>query len=276
MAATSLLSGKFSRAQLGAIVVVLTLFATGLAEFQLKQENSKKVRLLLWRMSDLMEMHQDKRAIALGKEAILIDPRDPFPNLHLSWAYNDLQEFEDALFYANRAVLLRPDDPDLLTRRSKAYTALGRYDEASKDRLQIIAMGVPDAYAGLAEIKIKEKKFDEALQILNDGFKTNQEDHPDLRAKIYEELGRHDKAIEQYRNIVKLCGITIKFGQRNASYEKLPYLSVTGEYLCQEYGRRSEAAFAAGDVELAAADQAKIRWIKAHTRPRQFSVVTAQ
>ena len=39
--------------------------------------------------------------------------------------------FEDALSFFEQALLLKPDDPDLLNNKGVALRSLGRYDEAS-------------------------------------------------------------------------------------------------------------------------------------------------
>jgi len=87
-------------------------------------------------------------------------------------------KFDQAIATFTQGLKQKPNDPNLLYLRGKAYTAKGQYGPALADLNQAIQLkpGFGQAYFGRAMVRVYQENFDEALVDLQDAEKNGYKD----------------------------------------------------------------------------------------------------
>jgi tetratricopeptide (TPR) repeat protein/predicted Ser/Thr protein kinase len=122
------------------------------------------VSALLCRANARLKKGNARLALPDLSRAAEIDPNNHEPEIDLAWAYNELDQHDEALKHADRAVHLRPDSAEAYCQRGGAYKRLEMYREAVQD-------------------------LTEAIRLKDDYEMAYRE-----RAEAYEELGEDDLA----------------------------------------------------------------------------------
>jgi tetratricopeptide (TPR) repeat protein len=87
-------------------------------------------------------------------------------------------KFDQAIATFTQGLQQKPNDPNLLYLRGKAYTAKGQYGPALADLNQAIQLkpGFGQAYFGRAMVRVYQENFDEALVDLQNAEKNGYKD----------------------------------------------------------------------------------------------------
>ena len=162
-------------------------------------------------------------------------------------------QYTEALAAYDRALALRPDDPNALNNRGIALRNLGRYDEALADYDRALALGPdhPDTLNNRGIALNYLKRHDEALADLDRALALRP-DHPDTlnnRGIALNYLKRHDEALADLDR-----ALALRPDDPNALYNRGCVLALTMKP--DEAMAAIEAAIAHGysDCELLAND----------------------
>ena len=187
-----------------------------------------------------IEQKKYQQAMADFDKTTELDPNSEWSYLGRAWIYNEQKKFEAAIKEYDTAINLNPkyaiarnkrgaakswlnkmneaiadyykaQGKSLVENRSKAFSALGKYDKASADRYRAehIRWSNENADKVIEEALALEKrgKFQEALKLLDDATKL----YPDNqfvfvnRGNIYSNhFGDYDKAIADYNKTIEL------------------------------------------------------------------------
>lgn len=87
--------------------------------------------------------------------------------------YRDLEDGVKALMDLHSAIKDAPDTPDLYLKRGNLYASMGQYDLAEVDLRKIASLDTENStgYVGLAVIAIQQKRYEDAIQNLNEAIK---------------------------------------------------------------------------------------------------------
>ncbi len=87
-------------------------------------------------------------------------------------------KYDQAIATFNQGLKQKPNDPNLLFLRGKAYTAKGQYGPAMADLNQAVQLkpGFGQAYFGRAMVHVYQENFDEALKDLEMAEKNGYKD----------------------------------------------------------------------------------------------------
>lgn len=87
-------------------------------------------------------------------------------------------KYDQAIATFNQGLKQKPNDPNLLFLRGKAYTAKGQYGPALADLNQAIKLkpSFGQAYFGRAMVHVYQENFDEALKDLQNAEKNGYKD----------------------------------------------------------------------------------------------------
>lgn len=109
----------------------------------------------------------------------------PFNNL--SWAYNELGEYEKSLEYIEQSLRILPNEENEYVNKGNALYALGRYEDALQSFDKAISKNTKCDYAyfGKGLVYLDNEKYDKALIEFNNCLKYAPND---LDAKLYKVL----------------------------------------------------------------------------------------
>ncbi len=87
--------------------------------------------------------------------------------------YRDLEDGVKALMDLHSAIKDAPDTPQLYLKRGNLYASMGQYDLAEVDLRKIASLDTENStgYVGLAVIAIQQKRYEDAIQNLNEAIK---------------------------------------------------------------------------------------------------------
>ncbi len=138
-----------------------------------------------------------ERAVDALQECLKLDDSDPVLYFELGKNYNKLKNFgaaEDAL---KKAISFQPDNEWFLDELYDTYFLQNDIDNAIKTVKQLVKFH-PDYKQDLASLYIREKKYKEALKLLDELDKDlgTNEIRDDMRDQIYNVTGNADDRIE--------------------------------------------------------------------------------
>ncbi|NPB04275.1 MAG: tetratricopeptide repeat protein [Thermotogae bacterium] len=120
----------------------------------------------------------------------------------------ELEKYDEAIKYFNKAYNIKKDDYEVLANLGKAYAAKSDYDNAVKYLKEAYALKKDDhrILQSLAEVLSNKKKYKEALKYINEAIALKKDD-PNLyrlRAKIYKAMGRKRNAAKDLKKAKQL------------------------------------------------------------------------
>jgi tetratricopeptide (TPR) repeat protein len=133
----------------------------------------------------LQALGQFVEAVRAYLIALAIRPNDPIANMNVGVAYLQLNQPENALPYAEKAVKLDARSAQAHTNLGAVYSALGRHDDAVAEYLQAneLLPPSPQVLLNLADSLIKSNQFEQAANTLDQVIKIEP------TANAYERLG---------------------------------------------------------------------------------------
>lgn len=125
----------------------------------------------------LIQLDRNEEAVESLKSAYKFKPGDSTNLNYLSWAFNNLGKYEEALDYSTRALAEKPDYIDAIVNRGNALYGLNRYEEAVKEYGNALKLNPKHDMAlwGMGITKLDEGKYKEAA----DNFLAYNEIVPD-------------------------------------------------------------------------------------------------
>lgn len=156
-----------------------------------------------YRAGDLPEAER------LCREIVLAQP-DHFESTHvLAVAQAGLRRYDQALASYDRALRLRPNDPDVLNNRAGLLVAMGRLEEALQCYDRAIGARPDDAQAFSNRGAVLERleRFDAALANYDRAVALRPDFAEALynRGNVLKELKRTDAALASYDRAIALC-----------------------------------------------------------------------
>lgn len=142
----------------------------------------------------LQALGQAVEAVRAYLIALAIRPGDPMANMNVSVAYLQMNQPENALPYAEKAVKLEPQSAQAHTNLGSIYSALARHDEAVSEYLQANELLPPSTKVllNLADSLIKSNQLDQAANTLEQVIKIEPS------ANAYERLGFVNFRLRKY------------------------------------------------------------------------------
>jgi Tfp pilus assembly protein PilF len=139
------------------------------------------------------------------KLGFTIDAKTAF--LRGNYYYNQ-GKYNEALADYNRALELRPDDPDTLCNQGTTYGELGRYDKALADYNRALELKPdnPDTLCNRGTIYYKLGMYNEALADYNRALELRPQDPTTLynRGTTYAKLVKYEEALADYNRSLEL------------------------------------------------------------------------
>lgn len=168
---------------------------------------------------ELEQLDREKRVPAL------LDA--PFNNL--SWAYHDMGDYEKALAYADKSMLMLPNDDVESVNRANALYGLNRIDEALSSYEEAIRLNSRNSEAnyGIGMIKIDRGDYADALKRFNNYLKEYPADGDAAAMRVYTllRLDRGDVAQEYADNFMERYSDAYE-----GTWAKGAYIEETAEY----------------------------------------------
>jgi tetratricopeptide (TPR) repeat protein len=161
----------------------------------------------------LASMYEEKKAydkaLALLKHAIEVDPENERAYFRLGVVYDKMDRKEDSIAAMKQVLALKPDHANALNYLGYTYADLGIHlDEAEKLVQKALTLKPDDGYItdSLGWIYYKQGRYQEALTYLLKAAELVKDDPIILEhvGDAYRELGQNEKALEFYRNSLKL------------------------------------------------------------------------
>jgi TolB-like protein/class 3 adenylate cyclase/Tfp pilus assembly protein PilF len=128
------------------------------------------------------------QSIAYYEQALVLDPRNIELLMDAAWTYTMLRQFPAALKLYDRALDIKPNDPDIMAAKASIYQAQGNLQEAARLLSQISAQ-TPSADTVLIKINQLrlERNYSEALRLLQARLAQFHYDSQD--SKSYDQVG---------------------------------------------------------------------------------------
>ena len=126
---------------------------------------SSEVLMALGRVTR-REGHWDE-SIAYQEQALALDPRNVELLVGAAWTYAPLRQLPTALKLYNRALDIRPNDPDVMASKATIYQAQGNLPEAAKLLVEVNAQANSDWAFGVKITQLRlERNYGEAVRLL--------------------------------------------------------------------------------------------------------------
>ena len=112
------------------------------------------------------EGHWDQ-CVGYLEEALVVDPQNVELLINMAWTYAMLRQFPAALKFYDRALDVRPNDPDVMAGKASVYQAQGNLEEAAR-LLSEINWQTPAAETfsiKITQLRL-ERNYDEAIRLL--------------------------------------------------------------------------------------------------------------
>jgi TolB-like protein/class 3 adenylate cyclase/Tfp pilus assembly protein PilF len=128
------------------------------------------------------------QSIAYYEQALVLDPRNIELLMDAAWTYTMLRQFPAALKLYDRALDIKPNDPDIMAAKASIYQAQGNLQEAARLLSQISAQ-TPSGDTVLIKINQLrlERNYGEALRLLQARLAQFHYDSQD--SKSYDQVG---------------------------------------------------------------------------------------
>jgi TolB-like protein/class 3 adenylate cyclase/Tfp pilus assembly protein PilF len=128
------------------------------------------------------------QSIAYYEQALVLDPRNIELLMDAAWTYTMLRQFPAALKLYDRALDIKPNDPDIMAAKASIYQAQGNLQEAAR-LLSQISTQTPSSDTVLIKINQLrlERNYSEALRLLQARLAQFHYDSQD--SKSYDQVG---------------------------------------------------------------------------------------
>jgi TolB-like protein/class 3 adenylate cyclase/Tfp pilus assembly protein PilF len=128
------------------------------------------------------------QSIAYYEQALVLDPRNIELLMDAAWTYTMLRQFPAALKLYDRALDIKPNDPDIMAAKASIYQAQGNLQEAARLLSQISAQ-TPSSDTVLIKINQLrlERNYSEAVRLLQARLAQFHYDSQD--SKSYDQVG---------------------------------------------------------------------------------------
>lgn len=168
---------------------------------------------------ELEQLDREKRV------PVLLDA--PFNNL--SWAFHDIGDYEQALIFAEKSMLMLPNDDVENVNKANALYGLNRIDEALASYEEAIRLNSdnPEANYGIGMINMEREDYADALKRFNNYLKEYPDDGDAASMRVYTliRLDREDVAREYADNFMERYSDTYE-----GTWAKGAYVEETAEY----------------------------------------------
>jgi len=154
------------------------------------------------------EAGQYQEALAAYNRALELRPDDPDTLNNRGITLGHLGRHEEALADYNRSLDLRRDDPATLTNRGVTLRHLERYEEALADHNRSLELRPddPDTLTNRGNSLYHLRRYEEALAEHNRSLELRP-DHPETlsnRGATLHQLGRYEEALADYNRVLEL------------------------------------------------------------------------
>jgi len=141
-------------------------------------------------------------------EAIHLDPNYVTAYYNRGSAFNDLEQYNEAIRDLNKAIELNPGYGKAYNNRGYAHNNLGKYDKAIDDFNQAIKLNphLVTIYNNRGAAYNKIGRYDEAIRDLNKALDLNPKDAMayNNRGFAYNDLGKYSAAIQDFSKAIEL------------------------------------------------------------------------
>ena len=163
----------------------------------------KETQLFLWKAKWTTQQRDTTQAFQLFEQALLQDASLSEPYKYISFLYNQSQKPETALYWANKALSIKPLYDSLLLEKALAWQKLKETDSAAKYFLQAYQLNrnLYEASYFLGVYRWKAANYTEAISFLENTYRLKP-DLPKLSyylANCYEQTQKNREAIEFYK-----------------------------------------------------------------------------
>ena len=149
-------------------------------------------------------------AISYFKQANVLDANSIFLE-KISQCYLNLNDCNNALEYADRALAMNPDDYDVIDLRADILARLGRFEECIAERSRYVARypEYPFAYFSRADDLMNAREFEKAIEDYNTAMVLlplmNEFSYPFIkRGDAYRLTGKNTEAAADYNQVLSL------------------------------------------------------------------------
>ena len=151
------------------IVFAVVLFGIGAAIFfHLQRQQKIEREFQNYKMNGIFEFNKRQFGNAVQEfvTALHFKPKDVEVRTLIVSAYKKSQSYDLAVKFILDSLKLLPENPALLTELGYVYLDWGKLDEATKVFQKLVDSKIDplEGYDGLAEVEVKKKNYDEAIQ----------------------------------------------------------------------------------------------------------------
>lgn len=148
-----------------------------------------------------------ERAVKILREAMDNHSPSALVFYHLAWVNGEMEQWGSALEFAQSALSVKPELVDAHILCGKAFTNLGRYEEASESYQKAIYYNPVDSesYNNLGNVFLFLKQYEDALEAYRRSIELKPSDAGTYNnlGETYRQLGRHLEAISAYSKAIE-------------------------------------------------------------------------
>lgn len=162
--------------------------------------------------------------IEMANKALSAKKPDYAAYLSRAGAYIRLHKDKEALADMDKYIALGNRTYEAYQQRATALENLGMFDRAVADYRAMQKLSTKeDAFYKEAECLEKSNKLDEAISLLTNKLKRNQDDETafESRGKIFAKKGRYKEAVDDFTAALKLAPAPSMLKERASAYEKM-------------------------------------------------------
>ena len=188
----------------------ITLYNSGKYEDAIKifnsviSANSKDAIAYHYKGLSYIQLRKDSEAAESLLKAISINPSYTKPYMDLVLCYERLGKYEEALSVVNNLITVDSQYKDVYFEQAKIYNALGKYQESIASFKKQRGIDASNLWSSLyvSVGLMKQEDYESALNDLTliEKFDTNKYNTAMIKAKILEESGLTDEAIDLILN----------------------------------------------------------------------------
>lgn len=198
-------NGYVTNFSLGKIYEEMNNYDKALEYFNKQLEIEESAYYYIYRGMFYARNNKILEAIEDYKNAIKLEPENPYPYNNLACIYEEREEYEEAIGYFKKAIELDKEgnSSQFYNNIIDCYIRLNNNEMALKyfDRANKAVKSNKKLYLEKAKLLTKMKLYDEAIENYKEALKVKSADLDEIYSKMaatFEKIGEYDKAIECY------------------------------------------------------------------------------
>ncbi len=190
-------------------------FLNTYTEGDLSYKSQFRFKYLFFEAQRLKSLEEYKKAADLMEQCVAIDPLNAAANYEMALLYTRTEQLVPALFYANQAYCLDPNNTWVLHSLAQLNLALGNREaelKAYKDLVKLEPSNIENHYS-LAQVYTRNEQYKKAVQVYNtiEARLGVSEEFSVMKERLYIALGDLEAAVAELQHLIDAYPNTIRY-----------------------------------------------------------------